>query len=105
MWQHIQNYKYNLAPYWTLFKIKYKCNTKYRPGCGQTICPARRWQFDTKIAADLRPSADGSAVRTGWWWPAVAELQATSVPIAQAAAPWDWDRQTDGSRYGIIRLN
>jgi len=24
----------------------------------------RRWQFDPKIAADLRPSADGSAVCT-----------------------------------------
>ena len=31
------------------------------------------------------------------WWPAVAKLQAASVPIAQAAAPRD--RQTDGSRY------
>jgi len=76
--------------------------TRYRPGFGETICPARLWQFDgglslrrqsghqylhvhirvsprppqiarnkdlrqsmdPKIAADLRPSADGSAVRT-----------------------------------------
>jgi len=55
--------------------------TSYRPGGGETICPGRRWQFDggillrcqsghlrqsmdPKIAADLRPSADGSAVRT-----------------------------------------
>ena len=37
--------------------------TRYRAGGGETICP-RRWQFDPKIAADLRPSADGSAVRT-----------------------------------------
>jgi len=54
--------------------------TRYRPGGGETIYP-RRWQFDCgisfrrqsgrlrqsvdpKIAADLRPSADGSAVRT-----------------------------------------
>jgi len=37
--------------------------TRYRPGGGKTIGP-RRWQFDPKIAADLRPSADGSAVRT-----------------------------------------
>ena len=28
------------------------------------------------------------------WWPAVAKLQAASVPVAQAAALWD--RQTDG---------
>ena len=49
--------------------------TRYRPGAGETIC-SRRWQFaanqttcvspcmDPKIAANLRPSADGSAVRT-----------------------------------------
>jgi len=30
-----------------------------------------------KIAADLRPSADGSALR----WPAVAKLQAASVSM------------------------
>jgi len=36
--------------------------TKYRPGGSETICP-RRWQFNPKIAADLRLSADGSAVR------------------------------------------
>jgi len=43
--------------------------TRYHPGGGETICP-RRWQFDggisfrrqSKIAVDLRPSADGSAV-------------------------------------------
>ena len=28
------------------------------------------------------------------WWPAVAKLQAASVPVV-----WAWDRQTDGSRY------
>jgi len=37
--------------------------TKYRPGGGETICP-RRWQLDPKIAADLRPSANWSAVNT-----------------------------------------
>ena len=50
--------------------------------------PADGSSTDGKIAADLRPSADGSAVRTSL---------VASVPIAQAAAPWD--RQTDGSRY------
>ena len=43
--------------------------------------PPRRWQFDPKIAADLHPSADGSAVRTSL----VAgggKLQAASVPVA-----------------------
>ena len=38
--------------------------------------------MDPKLAADLRPSADGSAVHTHFWWPAVAKLQAASVPIA-----------------------
>jgi len=66
--------------------------TSYRPGGGETICPPpSRWQFDgdisfrrqSKIAADLRPSADGSAVRTFLVaGPAVAKLQAASVPIA-----------------------
>jgi len=38
--------------------------TRYHPGGDETICPPPcRWQFDSKIAADLRPSADWSAVR------------------------------------------
>jgi len=40
--------------------------TRYRPGSGETIrlsAEWRRWQLDPKIAADLRPSADASAVR------------------------------------------
>jgi len=37
-------------------------NNKVSPGGGERICPRR--QLDPKIAADLRPSADGSAVRT-----------------------------------------
>jgi len=40
-----------------------RCN-KVSPGSGETICRPRRWQFDPKIAADLRPSADGSTVCT-----------------------------------------
>ena len=40
-------------------------------GGGVTIYLPRRWQFDPKIAADLR-----------LWWPAVAKLQAASVPVA-----------------------
>ena len=57
--------------------------------------PPRRWQFDggisfrrhlrqsmdPKIAADLRPSADGTQ-SAHLWWPAVAKLQAASVPVA-----------------------
>jgi len=38
--------------------------TRYRPGVAIRYATRRR-QFDgDKIAADLRPSADGSAVRT-----------------------------------------
>jgi len=48
----------------------------YRFVANQTI-------MDPKIAADLRPSADGSA---HLWWPAVTKLQAASVPIAQAGS-------------------
>jgi len=57
-------------------------------GLRDDMHPADGSSTDGKIAADLRPSADGSAVRTSL---------VASVPIAQAAAPWD--RQTDGSRY------
>jgi len=39
--------------------------------------------MDPKIAADLRPSWDGSAAQSAHlWWPVVAKLQAVSVPIA-----------------------
>jgi len=50
----------------------------HRPGDGETICPADGSSTVAKIAADLRPSADESAVRTS----AVAKLQVASVPIA-----------------------
>jgi len=53
----------------------------------------RRWHISfrrqSKIPSDLRPSPDGSTVRT--WWPAVARLQAASVPIGSCAVG-----QTDG---------
>jgi len=51
----------------------------------------RRRQFDPKIAADLRPSADESA---HLWWPAIAKLQAASVPIPQQQRH-KTDRRTD----------
>ena len=37
-------------------------DTSYRPGGGETICPPP--PMTVRLAADLRPSADGSAVRT-----------------------------------------
>jgi len=50
------------------------------------------------LTADLRPSADGSAVRTSL---VAGQLQAASVPIACAAAPLchhaGTDRRTDCS--------
>jgi len=76
--------------------------------------PLIRSMFMNKVTPrgrrdDMPPPADGSSIqksrriyvrlRTGpqsahLWWPALAKLQAASVPIV-----WAWDRQTDGSRY------
>jgi len=39
-------------------------NTRYRPGAGETMLPADGSSTVAKIAADLRPSADESAVHT-----------------------------------------
>ena len=64
---------------------------------GTIQCAPRRWQFDggisfrlqsgrlyqsmdPKIAADLRPRTGQQS--THLWWPAVAKLQAASMPIA-----------------------
>ena len=57
----------------SITEVKVTTVTCYRPAGGQTICPAAggfsrngdlRQSVNPKIAADLRPSADGSAVRT-----------------------------------------
>ena len=48
---------------------------KLSPGGGETICPL---PMAIRLVADLRPSADGSAVHTSL----VAKLQAASVLIA-----------------------
>jgi len=70
----------------------------FAPGAARRYAPADGSSLVAKIAANLRPSANGSAVRTSLVAGlAVAKLQAASVPIAYIAAPWD--RQTDGSRY------
>jgi len=66
-------------------------STSYRPAGGETICPP-------PVAADLRPFADGSAVRTSL---VTGQLQAASVPPA-ACYSLGWDRQTDGSRYRLM---
>jgi len=69
--------------------------TRYRPGGGETICP-RRWQFEGGWHI-FSPPIGPSWIRKSWriyvrprtgpqsahlWWPAVAKLQAASVPIA-----------------------
>ena len=54
--------------------------TSYRPGGCETICLR---PMAARLAADLRLSADGSAVRTSML---AGQLQAASVPITQAAA-------------------
>ena len=57
----------------------------------------RRWQKSRRIY--VRPRTGPQSAHL--WWPAVAKLQAASVPIAWAAALWD--RQTDGSRYSVVQ--
>ena len=52
-----------------------------------------------RLAVDLRPSADGSAVRTSL---VAGQLQAASVPIALAAAP---ERRTDGRMAGSLNAH
>ena len=72
-------------------------NKLLRPEGGETICPppttVRRWQKSRRIYVCPRTGPQSAHL----WWLAVAKLQAASVPIAEAAAPWDI--QTDGSRY------
>ena len=76
--------------------------TRCRPGGGETICPppapmaVRRWQKSRRIY--VRPRTGPQSAHL--WRQTVAKLQAASVPVAQAAAPWD--RQTDGSRYRLM---
>ena len=57
---------------WDLYILK---ADKLSPGGGETICAL---PMAIRLAADLRPSADGSAVHTSL----VAKLQAASVLIA-----------------------
>ena len=59
----------------------------------------RRWQ-KSRRRIYVRPRTGPQSAHL--WWPAVAKLQAASMPVAQAAAPRD--RQTDGSRYSEMPL-
>ena len=75
------------------------------PGSARRYSPpppmaVRRWQKPRRIY--VRPRTGPQSAHL--WWTAVAKLQAASVPIAQAAAPWD--RQTDGqTNVGREQLN
>ena len=51
---------------------------KLSPGGGEKICP-RRLQFESRRIY-VRPRTGPQSAHL--WWPAVAELQAASVPIA-----------------------
>ena len=79
-----------------------KSNKVSPPGAARRYAPpqmaVRRWQKSRRIYVRPRTCPQSAHL----WWPAVADLQAASVPIAEAAAPWD--RQTDGHAYGWIAL-
>jgi len=45
----------------------------------------RRWQKSRRIYVHPRTGPQSAHL----WWPVVAKLQAASVPVAWAAAPWD----------------
>ena len=65
-----------LSPYLQEYST---CQQVIAPGgSGDTICPQPP-PIAVRLAADLRPSADGSAVRTSL---VASQLQAASVPIA-----------------------
>ena len=72
--------------------------------------PPRQWQFDSRRIY-VRPRTGPQSAHH--WWPAVAKLQAASVPLQAASLPIGygscapraaapWDRQTDGSRYRLM---
>ena len=67
------------------------------PGAARRYAPPRRWQFDS-MRIYVRPRTGPLSAHL--WWPAVAKLQAASVPIAKAGT----DRQTDrdGSQYHLM---
>ena len=51
----------------------------------------RRWQESRRIYVRPRTAPQPAHL----WWPAMAKLQAASVPIAKAAARHGTDRRTD----------
>ena len=65
--------------------VHFYARTRYRPRGGETICPppilVRRWHV---VSPPIRPSwiQKSRSIYAHLWWPAVAKLQAASVPIA-----------------------
>ena len=74
--------------------------TRYRPGGGETISPADGSSIQKSRRIYVRPRTGPQSAHL--WWPEVAKLQAASVPITLAAAPWY--RKTDGQTDGRIAL-
>jgi len=77
--------------------------TRYRPGGGETICPppmaVRRWQKSRRIY--VRPRTGPQSAHL--WWPAVAKLQAASVPIPRQLRHGT-DRRTDRA-IPVVSMN
>jgi len=82
-----------------LVYMKFSVN-KLSPGGGEAIIPPRQFQFDSRRIY-VRPRTGLQTAHL--WWPAVAKLQAASVPIANGSCASRVaarsERQTDGSRY------
>ena len=80
----------------TCCKLHLMSETRYRLGGGETICPpptaVRRWHIVSRRSSWIQKSLRIYVrPRTGWqsahlWWPAVAKLQAASVPIDYAGS-------------------
>ena len=70
----------------------------YPFAANEAVCVSPWIQISQRIY--VRPRTGPQSAQL--WWPAVAKLQAASVPVCYAATPLD--RQTDGQRDGRIAL-
>ena len=82
----------------TLFAIETRELKKMSPRGAARRYATRRWQFDPKLAADLRPSADASAVHTS-----LVAGGGQAAGSQRSAYSLGWDRQTD--RWIAVSLN
>jgi len=84
------NLRLTLTQTWPVFT---KSKTRYCPRLARRYAPYQgQWQKPRQIYVRPQTGSLSACLR----WPAVAKLQAASVPIALAAVPWDRDRQADG---------